>query len=302
MTELNLGASSFTSAAPAAKTKRKPSRVERVTFVFLLSLLFPGLGQVYNRQLKKGLWMAASFPLLLFLAVSNRLPLSFRGFLLFLFVRIFWSLIILADAIYMAWPPIALSTATRPSGWPVYVSALLVIVFAVLSDPYFMPKQFPYPRAFRVPSASMCPTICEQERIVADMHAYRMRNPQRGDLIVLKHEPMSSLLIKRVIGLPGDVVSQTGDTILVNGQALKIAEQSKVCGQPRRETFSASAAIIFEETRITAGAFFVVGDNLPNSFDSRTQAFGVVTQDQMEGRPLFIYWSPGKSRIGCTLR
>jgi signal peptidase I len=147
----------------------------------------------------------------------------------------------------------------------------------------------------------MCPTICEQERIVADMHAYRMRNPQRGDLIVLKHEPMSSLLIKRVIGLPGDVVSQTGDTILVNGQALKIAEQSKVCGQPRRETFSASAAIIFEETRITAGAFFVVGDNLPNSFDSRTQAFGVVTQDQIEGRPLFIYWSPGKSRIGCTL-
>jgi len=46
----------------------------------------------------------------------------------------------------------------------------------------------------------------------------------------------------------------------------------------------------------------VVGDNLANSFDSRTPEFGPVRADMIRGKPLYLYWSPDLHRIGCTLR
>jgi Signal peptidase, peptidase S26 len=60
--------------------------------------------------------------------------------------------------------------------------------------------------AFKVPSASMCPTICSGERIVADLGAYRSKSPERGALVLLQHRFSPALCIKRVVGLPGDIV------------------------------------------------------------------------------------------------
>jgi type IV secretory pathway protease TraF len=50
------------------------------------------------------------------------------------------------------------------------------------------------------------------------------------------------------------------------------------------------------------GTFFVVGDNLANSFDSRIPEFGPVSADMIRGKPLFLYWSPNLRHIGCPLR
>jgi type IV secretory pathway protease TraF len=52
---------------------------------------------------------------------------------------------------------------------------------------------------------------------------------------------------------------------------------------------------------VPASSFFVVGDNSTNSYDSRIPGFGLVTLDQVRGRPVYIYWSTGKSRIGCAV-
>jgi len=59
---------------------------------------------------------------------------------------------------------------------------------------------------------------------------------------------------------------------------------------------------MFQPTTVPEGSFFVVGDNLPDSFDSRIPEFGPVTKNMVRGKALFLYWSSGHSRIGCSLR
>jgi hypothetical protein len=58
----------------------------------------------------------------------------------------------------------------------------------------------------------------------------------------------------------------------------------------------------FRSTTVPEGTFFVVGgDNLEDSYDSRIREFGAVTADMIRGRPLYFYWSPTFSRIGCQI-
>ena len=53
--------------------------------------------------------------------------------------------------------------------------------------------------------------------------------------------------------------------------------------------------------KIPPGYFFVVGDNLLNSYDSRFSEFGLVSSEELRGHPLNIYWSSENSRLGCAI-
>lgn len=82
---------------------------------------------------------------------------------------------------------------------------------------YFL-KKFGYFGAFKIPSTSMCPTICQGERIVADGDALLKNAPQREDIILLDFHSVHGLLyLKRVIAIAGDIVSERDGKILVNG-------------------------------------------------------------------------------------
>lgn len=142
----------------------------------------------------------------------------------------------------------------------------------------------------------MCPTIGAGERIVADMSACRSRAPQRGELIPVKLPGSNALFTKRVVGTAGDTV-RAGPTneVIVNGRPLS---PSDICGKPIVEQSPFVQLPSFPSTTLPAGSFFVVGDNLPNSNDSRYPEFGLVRAEQVEAQPRFIYWSPGRSRIG----
>ena len=137
-------------------------------------------------------------------------------------------------------------------------------------------------------------------RIVADMGAYKSKSPRHGDLVLLKHKSSPALFIKRIIGIPGDVVAPGSDgTVLINGKPLSLPE---VCGSPIQQRDASADYSMFESTKVPEGMFFVIGDNLGNSFDSRIAEFGPVTSDMVRGKPLFLYWSPGHSRIACPTR
>ncbi len=155
--------------------------------------------------------------------------------------------------------------------------------------------------AYKIPSRSMCPTLCVGDRIVADINAYHSKRPERGDVILLKHKSMDALFVKRVIGVAGDVVQPgPGGTVLVNGQAF---HPPAPCGNRTWEKEAASGFIVqFQTTKVAEETFFVLGDNLENSFDSRMPEFGVVTPDMVRGKPLYFVWSPVHSRIGCTVQ
>jgi len=180
---------------------------------------------------------------------------------------------------------------------------LLILTCTVFpATDYFLHKFGDF-RAFKVSSASMCPTICEGERIVVDMDAFLRSTPQRGDVILLDfHSAHGPLFIKRVVGVAGDIVSEKNGTILVNGRPLKELGLPQVCGDLKSERQTWGEEPRFDPVSVPASSFFVIGDNSSNSHDSRIPGFGLATPDQIKGRPLHIYWSTEKSRIGCTVR
>ena len=190
--------------------------------------------------------------------------------------------------------------ATTSSVWTriflgLFVGIALLIAAAFVTLPV-AGKLFEV-RAFRSPTSSMCPTICLDERFLASMNAYRASPPERNAVVLHSTPQSTSLFTKRVIGVAGDTVSPGAhNEILVNGKPLTLPA---ACGKPTKQYALSSENPPFKAVKIPVGYLFVIGDNLTNSYDSRF--FGLVALDQVKGKPLFLYWSPGTSRIGCLI-
>jgi len=278
---------------------RPRSPWKKATLASLLSFVFPGMGQLYNRQPRKGFTLALITYLLDVLMLKTRLLFAFPTFVATIVAAVVWRLFVAAEAAYAA------AAAKKPeSNVPIprftytFLAVMFVAAAVFVSDPDQLKTKTGF-AAFKVPSASMCPTICLGERIVADMHAYKSNPLQRGDLILIKHPSSNALFIKRVIAIAGDTVAPgRSGSILVNGQPFN---PPKPCSAPIFETKDAADYSMFHSNTVPEGSLFVVGDNIGNSFDSRIPEFGSATPDMVRGRPLFLYWSPSVSRIGCSL-
>ena len=130
-----------------------------------------------------------------------------------------------------------------------------------------------------IPSGSMLPTLKVGDHILIEKVSYKINGINRGDIIVFKAPPASRLdevLIKRVIGLPGDTVSINKGTVYINGAPL---EEPYELERPKNE---------FEPFTVPAGSIFVMGDNRNNSFDSRY--WGVVPDDLVIGKALARFY------------
>jgi signal peptidase I len=132
-------------------------------------------------------------------------------------------------------------------------------------------------QATRVFGESMEPNLHSQQRLVVEKITYRFRNPDRGEVVVL-HDPTGSqdLIIKRVIGLPGEQITFSNGSVYVNGQPIDEPYLDAV-------TQSSSRTWVVPEDSV-----FVMGDNRRASRDSRS--FGPVSQEEIIGRAVFRYW------------
>lgn len=147
---------------------------------------------------------------------------------------------------------------------PAIVIALLIHVFLA--------------QATRVYGQSMEPNLHTDMRLVVEKISYRLHAPERGDIVVLRLEPGEELLIKRVIGLPGDEVSVHDGQVYINGQPLDEPYLDQ-------ETRGNLAPRVVPPLHV-----FVMGDNRRASNDSRS--FGPVHLDNIVGRAWFSYWPP----------
>ncbi|HKM68214.1 MAG TPA: signal peptidase I [Candidatus Acidoferrum sp.] len=243
--------------------------------------------------------MALTFPFLSLIVLFTRVFFSSWSLASFLGAAIAWRLFIPAEAAFSA----LLAKKSEPPLPHPRLSYTALVILTVLFAIFPTGGQLTHQTgsgAFRIPSASMCPTICKGERIVADRKAYNNKPPQRGDIVLTTHQLFGELLIKRVIGVPGDLVAPGPEnTILVNGSPLPIPQ---ICGTNLRVRDENGNGPSFQPIKIPEGSYFMVGDNLGNSLDSRFPEFGLVPLDQIRGKPLFLYWSPKLSRFGCPIR
>jgi signal peptidase I len=296
MTELNLSGDSF-SASSAEKPKHKPSRKLRVTLVILVSLLFPGMGQIYARRIWRGVVFAFISASLSAICVERRALLTFATALAYILLALLWYLFVIVDAGRFAWVYDLLLAPPRDEKKTI---AGLVLIFFLVGYPtpdYLTKKQHKFFRAFKIDSGSMCPTICQGERIVAAADAYETQSPDRGDLILFDFNHTGQIFTKRVIGIAGDTIARgPHNTILVNGTTLMFP---KPCGKHEAFDPLAPEGPPFETVKVAEGSVFVIGDSLDNSYDSRF--FGLVAKDEIRAKPLFIYWSSNRSRFGCKL-
>ena len=119
----------------------------------------------------------------------------------------------------------------------------------------------------------MAPTLSAGDRLLLNRLTYLHREPQRGDLVVLKDPETGDLIVKRIVGLPCETVLMQNDTAYVNGHRLFEPYAAT--------TFRHVAAPSGKATTIPREYYFVLGDNRNRSLDSRT--FGCVPRDSILG-------------------
>jgi signal peptidase I len=187
-----------------------------------------------------------------------------------------------------------------------------------------------------VPTGSMKPTILEGDRIFVNklayglkvpfttMHVARWSRPERGEIVVFFSPKDGVRLVKRVVGLPGDVVELNNDRVIINGEIAKysaldpgVASSLPAVERPMHEfaleglngqqhpvmvTPGVQAMRNFGPVTVPAGQYLVLGDNRDNSADTRY--IGFVPEDSIIGRSSRVvmsldyddYWMPRGDR------
>jgi signal peptidase I len=175
--------------------------------------------------------------------------------------------------------------------WIVTIAGAIGIVLAI--------KQWVV-NPYRIPSSSMEPTLhcarpgagCEarlSDRVLADRFIYHFRSPHRGEIIVFNTPKAaaqaacnaSGTFVKRLIGLPGDTVSERNGQIFINGKHL-----NEPYIKARRRDHQTGT------WHVPKGGYFFMGDNRVESCDSRR--WGSVPRKNIIGEVFMTYWPPNR--------
>ena len=192
----------------------------------------------------------------------------------------------------------------KKSVWREYAEALIVALVLALIIRTFVVQ------AFKIPSESMLQTLQVGDHLLASKFAYGLKipftdrylyqgaDPQRGDIVIFRYPNDPSIdYIKRIIGVPGDVIEIRDKQLYRNGQPVResyIRNTDPGGIEPVRDNYA--------PVTVPDGKYFVMGDNRDNSLDSRF--WGFVDRDAIKAKAWRIYWSWGGldnirwSRIG----
>lgn len=151
-----------------------------------------------------------------------------------------------------------------------------LLKFVVIAALIVVPVRLFVAQPFFVSGASMVPTFQNGQYLIVDELTYHFESPHRGDVIIFRYpKDPSQFFIKRIIGLPGDVVHITDGGVSVTtakGTTEQLDESYVVNhGNGGDQTYT-----------VPAGNYFVMGDNRPESSDSRT--WGFVPRENFVGR------------------
>lgn len=132
-----------------------------------------------------------------------------------------------------------------------------------------------------VKQTSMLPTLQENNYLFLSRQAYTFGEPERGDIVVFPHQDgeEEELYIKRIIGLPGDVINIKDGKVYVNGKA-----------EDDSYTKDGVTPGSVKDFKVPKGQLYVMGDNRVVSIDSRDPSVGTVKIDDVTGQAIFRLW------------
>jgi signal peptidase I len=141
-------------------------------------------------------------------------------------------------------------------------------------------------QTFFIPTVSMTPTLAVHDRLLVDKVTLRTREIERGDIIVFRRpknftDTKIKDLIKRVIALPGETVEGRDGKVFIDGKALAEPYLPKNL-----------KTVPFPPIRVPVDNYFMMGDNRPESFDSRY--WGPIEREDVVGRALVRIWPPNR--------
>ena len=184
-----------------------------------------------------------------------------------------------------------------PQPWRTILDWIITVGVAIA---FVLAFQAQVAKPYRIPSPSMEPTLhcarpadfCQgrfSDRVIANRLAYRVGDPERGQIVVFRSPAEAqrcglgdggSPFIKRLIGLPGELISERQGTIYINGERLIEPYVDPSLRGNENGTWP----------RIPPDHYFFLGDNRIDSCDSRT--WGTVPRDSLIGPAMLTYWPP----------
>jgi signal peptidase I len=178
------------------------------------------------------------------------------------------------------------------------VELVVVVVVAVLAA--MLLRTFVV-ATYSIPSGSMEPTLQIGDRIVVDKLSYHLHGIGRGDIVVFSTPPTENCagppvsdLVKRVIALPGEIIALEDGRVLING---RLYPEPFLPPNLRNDTYpgpSTAPYALHAAYRVPAGEVYVMGDNRPDSCDSRY--WGPIRESTIVGKVDLRIWP--LSRIG----
>lgn len=273
----------------------------------ILSLLTPGLGQLYNGQILKGIcFFLADFsiPILLFLA---RLHYQFYGLVVILLCLICIWLFIIGEAFFIA----KRKKEFILKGYNKWYVYLLIIL--LMNGTYIIPTDFIASitskflgfSAYKMRTGSMEPTILLGDHLIVNTKYFKRDKIKRGDLAVFKYpkEPTKSF-VKRVIATEGEKIEIKDKQVYVNDQPIKeeykVHRDSKTFALEEYTDYQDLIRDNYGPTFVPLEYCFVLGDNRDNSYDSRY--WGFLPLLNVKGKPLYVYFAKDKSRIAKKIK
>lgn len=142
----------------------------------------------------------------------------------------------------------------------------------------------------RVEGSSMCDTLANGEIMFVTKPEYLFGNPQVGDVVICKYPDRTEYFVKRVMGVPGDVIEVRSNMVYRNGEAL---DEPYLTPERNRNGFTMAPFTLGEDE------YFVMGDNRDNSHDCRNLTSGrpaALKQDQIIGHVQFVLFPFDKIR------
>jgi len=309
------------------RPQSKPRLVfRRPVLAALLSIFFPGLGQVYNGEPKKGAILLGLIYVVILLTCPTGLILHFYGLVIIVFLELCIRIYIIYDA-YRTSKRLSSYVKKTYNTW--YYHVLIGLGILVLNFTFVLSGMLRV-RSFSIDTGAGEPVVQVQDKVLADMWAYNSADPTYGDIVIFEHEEM--YWTYRVVGMQGDKLDIIDNKVYLNDKSCEVENSEEPVAMkrgdyerrfgihkkqftfferlPNGHTYEVFRDSLFEDNpyaistvldiKIPKDHYYLLGNNRSNALDSRF--IGLIHKDRVQGRVIYSYWGATSDRINVDFR